>query len=298
MTNIINNETFVGYVPVIHKGYVNLFARHPEATLGVLGPEILSDFSYLRKDIRALEPEQIVTLLQRGMGRNAFVLSRDTLSDVMASSPNIIMPDDDVTAGLLEQYPDTTATTEPVFLRWDRKNANSSQEVIPDRTITDKELIPEIITELQRAADKSSNWWRSVGAAVFNKDHVLTISHNHSLPTEHTSWIDGDPRITEKKGQGIDISIDIHAEQEALMQLLKNNENIDGCHIIATTFPCPSCAKLIALSGIKTCYFIEGYATLDGAKVLRDFGVEIVKITTETPFDQTDEQRLVPYPAS
>ena len=48
--------------------------------------------------------------------------------------------------------------------------------------------------------------------------------------------------------------------------------------MIVTDFPCPPCAKLVAYSGIKKLFYLKGYAMLDGERILKDAGVEIIKI--------------------
>ena len=43
-----------------------------------------------------------------------------------------------------------------------------------------------------------------------------------------------------------------------------------------TTFPCPACARLIAESGFRRCYFSGAYSVLDGDAILRAAGVELL----------------------
>jgi dCMP deaminase len=45
-----------------------------------------------------------------------------------------------------------------------------------------------------------------------------------------------------------------------------------------TDFPCPPCAKLIAVAGVERLYFREGYAVLDGQDVLAAAGVDLVRV--------------------
>ncbi len=45
-----------------------------------------------------------------------------------------------------------------------------------------------------------------------------------------------------------------------------------------TDFPCPPCAKLIAAAGVERVYFRDGYAVLDGEDVLREAGVELLRV--------------------
>ena len=53
---------------------------------------------------------------------------------------------------------------------------------------------------------------------------------------------------------------------------------LDDSSLYITTFPCPVCAKSIALSGIKHVYYKKGYSLLDAEDVLRAYGVEIVLV--------------------
>ncbi|MEI6850735.1 MAG: deaminase [Candidatus Saccharibacteria bacterium] len=292
MTNN-NEELFAGYIPVIQDGYKKAFDRHPDATIGVFGQDILCDFDYLRKDIRALEPE-IVRQALIGMGRSAIILSKDTLEEALKKP--IIMPKDDLTRIIKAENPDADITEEPIFLRWDRDNSSEKNDIIPDRIVkldSDNPILKLINDEISR----SPNWWRHVGALIANSENSIIISgHNSSLPTEYSSSIDGDPRITAKKGESIERSIDIHAEAKIIAEASKQGIKMNGNSIYVSTFPCPNCAKLIALSGIKSCYYVDGYAMLDGQSILKDFGVEIVKL--DISLNPEDSRILKQYPTS
>jgi len=287
------NELFAGYIPVIHDGYIRAFDRHPKAAVGIFDDEVLKDFDYLRKDIRALCPEDAQHLIE-GLGRNAIILGRNALTNALKSP--ITMPDDDITREIIRANPSADITTEPVFLRWDRDNSTEKSLIIPDRTIKvskDNDVIRALNYELS----KSPNWFRHVGAIIHDKqDNVWFTGHNSSLPTEYTSAIECDPRITARKGEDIDRSIDTHAEWNIIAEAAKTGIALDGLSITVSTFPCPTCAKLIALSGIKTCNYVEGYSVLDGYNVLKSFGVEIVKLDVE--LDDEDPRILKPYPTS
>ncbi len=270
-----NRELFAGYIPVIHSGYIEAFNRHPDAEIGILGDDVLSQVSYLHKDIRALNPHDAEKAIV-GLGRDASIIGINALSKVLYSQ-TVIMPDDDITRLLLEQYPQADIQKEPVFLRWDRDNSTNISDITPDRTVSLNDHDP-LINLLGYEATQSSNWWRHVGAVILDDEKVLTSGHNSSLPTQYTSWIEGDPRITAKKGESIERSIDIHAEAKLIAEASKKSIDLSETSIIVSTFPCPNCAKLIALSGIKAVYYIDGYSMLDGYSVLKNFNVEIIKI--------------------
>lgn len=295
MSESSEKEMVVGYFPVLHKGYLDLLNNHPEADIGVLDSDILSRFDYLRKDIRALEPSEALELLQ-GTGRNAVELGEAALKLAVESERNIIMPDDDVSNQLVQEFDIKTAILKPVFLRWDRRNTIKDTDVVPDQIIA-MDSDDSVIKALYASARKSPNWWRHVAAAVVNSEAQIDAIHfNTSVPTEYSSAIDGDPRITARRGEAIERSIDIHAETKLIAEYARKGESTLGKSIYVTTFPCANCAKLIAESGFSRCYFIEGYATIDGQSILKASGVKLIKIITDTP--EPDPQRLRPYPTS
>ena len=76
----------------------------------------------------------------------------------------------------------------------------------------------------------------------------------------------------------LDLYSSNHAEAEIVTAAAKQGISLDGAEILTTTFPCPLCAKLLARSGIKRLYFVEGYGVLDAEQVLKAYGVEIVLI--------------------
>lgn len=288
-----NRELLAGYIPVLHAGYIEAFNRHPDAIIGIFNAEILSSVDYLRKDIRALSPED-AKLVINGLGRKAVVMGQSAL-DAALKEP-LIMPDDDISRSLMTANPDSDITLEPVFLRWDRLNTTKLSSITPDRVVRPEGNDP-ILQALSTERFHSTNWWRHVAAAVVD-DHrnIKLIRHSTSLPTEYTSLIESDPRITARKGRLIEQSIDVHAEAMIIAEASRRGIALEGQSIYVSTFPCPNCAKLIALSGISSCYFIDGYSLLDGYSILKNFGVEVVRLDTKLQAD--DPRTLRPYPTS
>lgn len=290
-----SQEIVIAHIPVFHAGYMDLLDRHGDADVGVLGQDILQDFSYLRKEIRALTPEQAVTILQ-GIGRSAVTLSREDLIEIPQQYEKVVMPSDDISRVLAQRHFDEVEF-EPVFLRWDRDNTKVNTEVSPDEVITLTDVPGDMIERVMQEASKNSSWWRQVGAVLLSHDGTALLQgHNSSLPTEYSNWIDGDPRNTVQRGQAIDLSIDIHAEARLIAQAAREGIALEGASICVSTFPCPNCAKMIAESGLKNCYFIEGYAMLDGYSVLKNADVKIIKIDDVTIPE--DQRALRPYPTS
>ena len=127
-------------------------------------------------------------------------------------------------------------------------------------------------------AGYSADWYRQVGAVVVKNKQVLVSGYNKRQPTPHSAYIEDDPRNFLTYGEDTHLRHTLHAEQDVIAQAAKNGISLDGAEMYVTTFPCPDCAANIAASGIKKCYFSEGYAQLDGEKILRQSGIEIIQV--------------------
>lgn len=279
-------KVVVAYVPVIHKGYVEFFLRHRDnSSAFVFGEEVIGfvdrELDYLRKEIRALSPEQAkLSLCGLGVSKEIRILDLLECGLIASSHLEVVLPDDDVSRVLVEYYfKDNPVIYDNVFLRWDRKNVNAEGELVSDRIISvnafDQEMMKQAIVE----AERSSDWWRRIGALVATPDgRPLFSACNHHLPTPYTPYIDGDPRNTAKRGEGLDRYTSIHAEASVIAQAAGSDVSLCGAYLYTTTFPCPPCAKLIADAGLARLYYAEGYAVLDGADCLHRRSVEIVKV--------------------
>jgi dCMP deaminase len=274
-----SDKLVAGYMPVVHQGYLDILARHPDSEVGIFDSSITSQFDYLRKDIRAVESDVVARILS-GLGHAAISLGLDDLISRTSTKKEIILFDDDVSHTIVETLPESPAsiTFDSPFLRWDRRNSGVNTEITPDRIVND---LDHIAVPLFEEAEKSSDWWRQVAAGIIDNGQLI-VTHNRAMPHEHAHFIDGDPRITSGRGADIDKSLFIHAEADLIAHMAQVGISTRNKDIFVTTFPCPNCAKLIAASGMKACYFIEGYATLDGQRVLKDAGVEIVKVENRT----------------
>jgi dCMP deaminase len=125
-------------------------------------------------------------------------------------------------------------------------------------------------------ANESSDWWRQVGAILVKNGEILFQSHNRHFPSDHTPYINGDPRDVIEAGKDSHIATAVHAEQGIIAEAAANGISTKGADIYVSVFPCPMCARLIALSGIKRCFFSFGHASLDGEEIMKSAGVELI----------------------
>lgn len=269
-------KVIVAYMPVVHQGYLRFFAEQAEATIYILDRELTQTYEPLQKDIRALEPSQIVASLQALLpGRSIEIATRQTLAELNQSDQDISLPDEDISHQIATEFLSQAKTSfSSIFLRWDKNRATFQTEPQPTATITQNEFMSQALTNSQKSAD----WWRQVGGVIVKDGKVILEAHNHHLPHQQQPYIVGDPRASFHKGENIELSTAIHAEANLIAQAAQQGLAVSGASLYVTTFPCPVCAKLVAESGIKELYYADGYAMLDGEEILKSRGVKLTKL--------------------
>lgn len=311
----------IAFVPVLHKGYIDLFKKYPD-TLGILGADVIADFTALTRDCRVVDPEVMKLAIETlGIFSSVRVLSKADFASVargpvasdpvgaqtdgavlcangglprrhpmlpsLGVTPNVapsddssrfIMPDDEVSHALVEQYSIPNVAFESIFLRWDKMQTLRENVVAPHRKITSDAFAQSIMGAAITESLKSSDWWRQVGTVIAKDGTVIARSHNKHLPTDYHLDVEGDPRTNFDAGVRIDLTTAIHSEALAIAQSANAGISLNGADAYVTTFPCPNCARLLAESGIKTVYYHKGYSLLDAEDILKAYGIEIILV--------------------
>lgn len=70
----------------------------------------------------------------------------------------------------------------------------------------------------------------------------------------------------------------LHAEANAILKVAKSSQSTDGATLYVTYSPCKDCSKLIVQSGIKRVIYGEEYRDIAGLVILREAGVDILKL--------------------
>jgi dCMP deaminase len=70
----------------------------------------------------------------------------------------------------------------------------------------------------------------------------------------------------------------LHAEANAILKVAKSSQSTDGSTLYVTYSPCKECSKLIVQAGIRRVVFHEEYRDTSGLIILREAGVDILKI--------------------
>jgi len=272
------------YLPVIHSGYEALFARHPDAaSILVLGGGFRAEFPELAKDIRALKPERAVTYLRSALpGVEIQVVEPPDLPAAVTGDP-LVLPDEAIMRSLASRHGlgrDRRLVFDKTFLRWDRAWSRAQRPASFDGKVTVDDLPRGLIARARQLAERSSDWWRQVGAIAVRDDDLLGRAWNQHYPTEYSPYVDGDPRDGFSRGVRADLTTALHAEAAIIARAARDGLSLRGADLYVTTFPCPACARLIAEAGFGRCFFAGPYSVLDGASVLRAAGVEVIWVDT------------------
>jgi len=280
-------KILLAYVPVLHEGYRQLFVRDSLITeFYLFGEGLIQKFGPLRKDIRALPPHFVRQAIESwGIFKEVVIADENTLKLLNQEQAIVTMPDEEECREIAKMFLANCAVEFDgrVFLRWDRPTALAEQNVRADRTVPFSGLVAELMGRAFREAELATNLWRRVGAVIARGKEVLLVAHNTQVPSHHTPYYEGDPRMFFKRGLHIELTTDDHAERRLIAEAARRGVSIEDSDCYVTTFPCPPCGKQIAYTGIRTLYFAEGYAMLDSERILRENSVELVRVEMKTP---------------
>ncbi|MGD9128964.1 MAG: deaminase [Candidatus Woesebacteria bacterium] len=292
-------QIIIAYIPVLHEGYRQFFSKYPQVKkVFLLGRDFIKDFPQLYKDIRALEPNLIKKALASWQIFDEIeIIDKKLLKAGKVFSPTkdrsqarieLIMPNEEIMQTLAKKYfKNYKVTFDAIFLRWDKHQVAKKRAVKADALISERNFDRKMMNLAFEEANKSSDCWRHVGAVIIKDGKVLLSAHNRHLPSAQQPYIDGDPRDNFHKGVKLELSTSLHAEAGLIAKAAKRGLKLVGAEIYVSTFPCPVCAKQIAAAGFKKLYYAEGYGVLDGERVLKSQGVEIVQVRADDDFEST-----------
>ncbi|HEV3066389.1 MAG TPA: deaminase [Streptosporangiaceae bacterium] len=272
------------YLPVIHSGYEAFLRRHADAAeILLLGSGFTDSYPSLAKDIRALPPERAAEYLRLAAGSASIrVVQPAGLAAAVTGDP-LVLPDEEIMRDIAARHDLGTGRSlvfDRTFLRWDRDWATAASPVDFDGEITAADLPGELLGRAQTLSERSSDWWRQVGAVAVRDGQVLGCAWNHHHPTEYAPYLNGDPRDAFERGMRADLSTAIHAEAALIAGAARDGTSLAGADLYTTTFPCPACARLIAEAGFVRCLFAGRYSVLDGEQTLRARGISLIWVDT------------------
>jgi dCMP deaminase len=273
-------KALVIFVPVIHTGYIRLFKQFPD-NIFLIGEDILKDWEgnvYLHRDKRRVDEKTISEIIKNiDSVKSVKILDKNNLN--LLGGHEIVMPDEDVSHWFAEeQLENNNVDFKNIFLRWNKTIVITENEVSTDRLVTEDEMHKEFISRAVKLSEKSANWWRQIGTLAVKDEKVVMEAFNKHVPTQHNVELYGDLRSSFDPGELHEISNSIHGEAFLVAKSAKEGISLKGADLYVTTFPCPTCAKLVAESGIKRVYYKDGYSLADAEDVLKSAGVEIILV--------------------
>jgi len=266
------------FIPVLHKGYIELFKKYRNSDLYIFGQDFVAQHKSLTRDLRIIDEDIMVVLLRSlRLFKRVDILRHDI--GYLKNYSKIIMPREDICIEFAEKMGISSKVVyEKVFLRWDKILTETEKIVDPDREVSEKDEEVRFMMEAFTQADKSYDFWRQIGAIIVNKGKIILESHNRHLPSDYSYLSFGDPRSNFDAGQRPDIYTSIHGEADLIAQAARKGVSLEGASIFVTTFPCANCARLIGESGIHKVYYSKGYSRLDAESVLKTYGIKLILV--------------------
>jgi len=266
------------HIPVIHKGYLDFFKtiEGEISNIYLIDEELQEELSEIKPDIASIDSKTVKELLNKIGFEKINIFSKSNIEEIRGKE--IVLIQNEISRNLYEKYfKGEKVEWESVFLRWDKSQvlAELPTEDIP---ISKEPFDTDKMKEAYKEAEKSSDWWRQIGAVLVKNGKIIARSYNQGVPNDNTPYQLGSIRDLFKAGEKQDFSPTIHAEQKLISEAAKNGIQLQGTTLYLTHFPCSVCAKLIAYSGIENLYFSEGASNLDGKKILELVEVKITRV--------------------
>jgi len=271
----------VSYVPILHEGYRVFFDKHPKATeLFLFGEDLIGEFDHLRKDIRRLDPELVQKAIQSwNRFERVEILNTSTIEKIQKTMQPLIISDDDLSTALVSKFfPNHPVEVDTIFLRWDKKKSIQPVQDSPDIEISEEAFDQKMMEAALKEGEKAKDWWRHIGAIAVKDGSILFQAHNTYVPSDQMANDEGDPRSNFSAGEHFESSLALHAEASIVAQAAKEGTSLKEADVYCDTFPCPPCAKQLAYSGIGRLFYRNGYAVLDGERILKSQGVKLIFI--------------------
>jgi dCMP deaminase len=129
-------------------------------------------------------------------------------------------------------------------------------------------------------AKRSTCLRRSVGAVVVKDKRVLSTGYNGAPMKVSHCRVTGCMREQMKipSGERHELCRGIHAEQNAIIQAAYHGVSIKKADLYCTNLPCSICAKMIINAGIRTIYYLSGYADAMSEEMLTEAGVDVLPL--------------------
>ncbi len=272
------------YMPVIHRGYWDFLRKHESRdydcfligtnAIKALGPNAAY---VLKKDvaIRGMPESVIEDCVGRYFNFNSVEM---LVPNVTTDSVHIQTTDEDITSlALTAFFPNAIVKLDTTRLRYDRKGVERIDEV-PTTECTSEETARQLMQFAEMEAEKSKDWWLSVGALISRDGMPILIAYNAAALDPDLPNILGDPRSIYSRGENTEDTLVAHAERDLVAQAARDGISLAGTDAYVTHFPCVPCAASLARAGVRRLFFKKGYSRLESLDLLLSKGVEVIRV--------------------
>lgn len=128
---------------------------------------------------------------------------------------------------------------------------------------------------------------KQVGVVIVKNGRIISTGYNGtpSGVTQCNEYFKSadllKPDFMDKHGK-FSSNFEVHAEQNAIAELSKNEVSGVGATLYTTLATCSMCAKLVVAAGIKRVVYAEEYdRDMSGPELLRKCGIEVIHLPLE-----------------
>ena len=282
----------LGEFSVFHKGYIeflNEIKKGEESLVffvGILSDELIKELTSLEPDIRKVPIEDIKQIINSYISvEKYFSIKKDNFSKIIKNlkPDKILVLRGDKSEDFANEYFKNNnykniVEYHDIRLRWSDDKVQEFKKEASDLSKEELKKHQKFIDEALEEAEKSKCWWRQVGAVAVKDDEIIFRGFNKMLPTEDECYKIGCIRDSIEPGKDPEICSVTHAEASIISLAAHDGVSLKNTILYVTHFPCPACAKLVALAGFKKVVYSRGSSVFDGERVMASRGVDIVKI--------------------
>ncbi len=268
----------IGTFAIIHRGYLDILDRYQDAEIFILNDNLAQKLYKLEIDLRKMPFNKTKNLLE-ALNHSVNILDENNI-EKLKNHEQIILILDDVTEELRKKYlvNHPNLIIENGFYYHPQENVQkqeaNSLNLIKNYTEQDIRFMKQAII----LAAESGCFWRQIASLIVKNGKIIYEGYNEMLPNSDECYKIGCIRDNFQPGTKTEFCSAIHSEASVIAQAAKDGVSLEGASLYVTTFPCPACAKLIAVSGLKKCFYNQGWANFDGERVMQAAEVEIIKI--------------------
>jgi dCMP deaminase len=271
----------LAYIGTIHEGVHRFLERAIKAgctELYLIGASLGAEVRGYERDF-TLPPDLVKACLTSLNLFKRIEIAEPSNLEQLKNKPLFANDHAVVRAVIAGHLPKNQVTWDHTFLRWDMPAALSQVPVNADAKTTTAALHKRWMKEASELTKHSGDFWRQVGAVAVRDGAILAAAWNEHSPYPDAPYVEGDPASWREAGKDVWVSTAIHAEQRVVAQASSEKGlSLKGADVYVTTFPCPTCANLLAHAGIARCFFRDGYSLLNAERTLREHGVELIQV--------------------